>query len=169
MDAILAQSAGPSGPTVGRGPGGELDSSAMPIADQVRRRVAAALAHYPCRPLAITGRTGSGKTRLLRALAPEGDREAAWCPAADLVGRVAESIECDRYPALRAALADDPRPLVVEHLEDLRGKPRTRTELRSLLETASQRRPVLLTLTRARRDRDVLRWLRSWAEVVSLD
>lgn len=169
MDAILAQSAGASGPTVGRGPGGELDSSAMPIADQVRRRVAAALAHYPCRPLAITGRTGSGKTRLLRALAPEGDREAAWCPAADLVGRVAESIECDRYPALRAALADDPRPLVVEHLEDLRGKPRTRTELRSLLETASQRRPVLLTLTRARRDRDVLRWLRSWAEVVSLD
>lgn len=141
----------------------------MPTADQIRRRVAAALAHRSCRPLAITGRTGSGKTRLLRALVPAGISEAAWCPAADLVGRVVESIECDRYPALRASLAGDPRPLVVEHLEDLRGKPRTRTELRSLLETASQRRPVLLTLTRARRDREVLRWLRGWAEVVSLD
>ena len=169
IGSILAQRAVASGPTVGRELAGDYTPRAMPIAVQVRRRVAAALAHQPCRPLAITGRTGSGKTRLLRALAPEGDREAVWCPAADLVGRVAESIECDRYSALRVALVDDPRPLVVEHLEDLRGKPRTRKELRSLLETASRRRPVLLTLTRARRDREVLRWLRSWAEVVSLD
>jgi len=59
--------------------------------------------------------------------------------------------------------------VVVEHLEDLRGKPRTRAELCFLLKTASQRRPVLLTLTRARRDGEVLRWLRGWADVVSLD
>ena len=32
-----------------------------------------------------------------------------------------------------------------------------------------RRRPVVLTLTRARSDGDVLRWLRRWAEVVSLD
>ena len=73
------------------------------------------------------------------------------------------------HESYSAALIGDRRPLCVEHLEDLRGKPRTREELRLLLTRAALRRPVLLTLTRARRDRDVLRWLRGWAEVVSLD
>jgi hypothetical protein len=34
----------------------------------------------------------------------------------------------DRYRAFTNALAVDPRPLVIEHLEDLEGKPRTREE-----------------------------------------
>jgi chromosomal replication initiation ATPase DnaA len=141
----------------------------MPAADQIRSRVAAALTHHPRRPLAIAGRTGSGKTTLLRALAAEGDRHPVWCPAVDLAGLLVEAVRSDRYAALRASIAADPQPLVVEHLEDLRGKPRTRAELRSLLEAASRRRPVVLTLTRARSDGDVFRWLRRWAEVISLD
>ena len=141
----------------------------MPTAARIRPRVAAALARRPCRPLAITGRTGAGKTTLLRAVVAKGDLQAAWCPAVDLVERVIEALRCDRFPALRAALVADPRPLVIEHLEDLRGKPRTRVELRSLLEAATRRRPVLLTLTRSRGDRDVLRWLRGWVELLPLD
>jgi chromosomal replication initiation ATPase DnaA len=141
----------------------------MPTAAGIRPRVAAALSRRPCRPLAITGRTGAGKTTLLRAAMARRDLQAAWCPAVDLVERVIEALRCDRYPALRAALVADPRPLVIEHLEDLRGKPRTRVELRSLLEAATRRRAVLLTLTLSRGDRDVLRWLAGWVELLPLD
>ena len=56
-----------------------------------------------------------------------------------------------------------------EHLEDVRDKPATRHELRRLLQQASARRPVLLTLTRSRGDRQVSRWLRAWTDVTSLD
>jgi chromosomal replication initiation ATPase DnaA len=141
----------------------------MPTPAQISPRVAAALARHPGRPLVIAGPTGAGKTTLLRALAGKTDRAPVWCPAVDLAGWVVDAIRDGCYPALRASLAADPRPLVVEHLEDLRGKPRTRAELRELLKSSSEHRSVLLTLTRARRDRDVRRWLRGWAEVVSLD
>jgi hypothetical protein len=82
---------------------------------------------------------------------------------------MADAIREGRYQSYRAALSADDRPLYVEHLEDLRGKPRTRMELRSLLEAATRRRAVLLTLTRSRGDRDVLRWLRGWVELLPLD
>jgi len=67
-------------------------------------------------------------------------------------------------------LAADARPLVVEHLEDLRGKPRTRKELRRLLlGRAANGGVTLLTLTAARGTARTLRWLGGWADVVSLD
>jgi hypothetical protein len=57
----------------------------------------------------------------------------------------------------------------VEHLEDLRTKPRTREELGRLLGRAATRRPILLTLTRTKGDAEMLAWLRARAEVFSLD
>ena len=142
----------------------------MPTAARIRPRVAAALSRRPCRPLAITGRTGAGKTTLLRALVAEADIEPVWCPAVDLAERVVEALRCDRYAALRAALAADPRPLVVEHLEDLRAKPRTREEIRQLLlSRAANGAASLLTLTAGPGDAEIVRWLGGWADVVSLD
>ena len=142
----------------------------MPTAARIRPHVAAALSRRPCRPLAITGRTGAGKTTLLRDLVAKGDLEAAWCPAVDLVERVIEALRCDRYAALRAALVADPRPLVIEHLEDLRAKPRTREEIRRLLlSRAANGAASLLTLTAGPGDAEIVRWLGGWADVVSLD
>jgi chromosomal replication initiation ATPase DnaA len=110
----------------------------MPTAADIRPRVVAALSDRPCRPFAISGRTGFGKTTLLRAVVAEGALEPVWYSAVDLVDRVVEALRCDRYAALRATLATDPRPLVVEHLEDLRGKPSTREELRLLWSSGPQ-------------------------------
>ena len=142
----------------------------MPTAARIRPHVAAALSRRPCRPLAITGRTGAGKTTLLRDLVAKGDLEAAWCPAVDLVERVIEALRCDRYAALRAALVADPRPLVIEHLEDLRAKPRTREEIRRLLlSRAANGSASILTLTTGPGGAEIVRWLGGWADVVSLD
>jgi chromosomal replication initiation ATPase DnaA len=142
----------------------------MPTADDVRPRVVAALSDRRFRPLAISGRTGVGKTTLLRAVATEGDIEAVWYSAADLVERIVEALRSDGYVVLRAALATDPRLLVVEHLEDLRGKPSTRQELRRLLLLrAANSGATVLTLTAGRDDAEIVRWLDGWADVASLD
>jgi chromosomal replication initiation ATPase DnaA len=142
----------------------------MPTAARIRPRVAAALSRRPCRPLAFTGRTGAGTTSLLRAVVAKGDLQAAWCPAVDLVERVIEALRCDRFAALRASLVADPRPLVIEHLEDLRGKPRTRDEIRRLLlSRAANGAATILTLTTGPGGAEIVRWLGGWAEVVSLD
>jgi chromosomal replication initiation ATPase DnaA len=142
----------------------------MPTAAEIRPRVIAALSHRPCRPLAIAGRTGVGKTALLRALAAEADVEPAWCSAVDLVEQVVEALRCDVYDAWCDALVTDPRPLVVEHLEDLRGKPRTREELRRLLRLrAAKSGATLLTSTRGRGHAEIVKWLGGWADFVSLD
>jgi hypothetical protein len=149
---------------------GHYTRRAMPTAADIRPRVVAALSDRPCRPFAISGRTGVGKTTLLRAVTAEGDLEPVWYSAVDLVERVVEALRCDRYAALRAALATDPRPLVVEHLEDLRGKPSTREELRRLLVLrAASGGATVLTLTAGRDDAEIVRWLDGWADVVSLD
>lgn len=66
-------------------------------------------------------------------------------------------------------LSRDRRPLCVEHLEDLRGKTRTRHELRRLLEHAARRRPVVLTLTCGHGDGEVVRWLATWTDLLTLD
>ena len=69
-----------------------------------------------------------------------------------------------------ATLATDPRPLVVEHLEDLRGKPSTREELRRLLVLrAANGGATVLTLTAGRDDAEIVKWLDGWADVASLD
>ena len=100
----------------------------------------------------------------------EADLEPVWYSAVDLVERVVEALRCEGYAALRAALATDPRPLVVEHLEDLRAKPSTREELRRLLVIRAARGgATVLTLTAGRGDTEIVRWLDGWADVVSLD
>ena len=81
---------------------------------------------------------------------------------------MAQAIRDDRLAVYRSGLTEDPRPLCVEHLEDLRGRPATREELRHILAHAASRRPILLTLTRARGDAEVAAWLRPWTEIVSL-
>jgi hypothetical protein len=59
---------------------------------------------------------------------------------------------------------------VVEHLEDLRGKPRTREELRRLLLLrAAHGGATLLTSTGGRGHAEIVRWLGTWADTVSLD
>jgi hypothetical protein len=121
------------------------------------------------RPFALAGRSGCGKTKLLRQSARRAGRQAVWLSAIDLASELAEAIRCGRQEHYSVALAGDRRPLCVEHLEDLRERPRTREEVRLLLRRAAARRPVLLTLTRTRGDAEVVRWLRSWADVRSLD
>jgi chromosomal replication initiation ATPase DnaA len=132
-------------------------------------RLLAALSHPRSRPVALQGRSGSGKTALLRTLAQATEREAVWCSAFDLVGQLADAIREGRYEKLRASLARDDRPLCVEHLEDLRGKPRAREEVRLVLARAARRRPVLLTLTHSKGAAEVARWLRPWTDLLSLD
>lgn len=142
----------------------------MPAAAKIRPRVVAVLSHRPSRPLAIMGRTGVGKTTLLRAVAAEAEAEPVWCSAVDLVDQIVEALRCDVYDAWRDALVTDPRPLVVEHLEDLRGKPRTREELRHLLLLrAAKGGATLLTSTGGRGHAEIVGWLGGWADFVSLD
>jgi chromosomal replication initiation ATPase DnaA len=141
----------------------------MPTAHQVKPRVLAAIAHRPSRPLAITGRTGVGKTALLRATVAESGLEAVWFSAFDLAERMVDALRGDCYDALQAALATDPRPLVIEHLEDLKEKPQTRDELRLLLLLRATRGgATFLTLTSGRSDSAIVRWLDRWADVESL-
>jgi hypothetical protein len=121
------------------------------------------------RPLVLRGRSRSGKTSILREAARRAGRQTVRYSAFDLAGEVVEAIRGDTYESYRAALVADPRPLCIEHLEDLRGKPSTRDVLRRLLQQAAGRRPVLLTLTRAERDGEIVRWLRPWAQLLSLD
>lgn len=141
----------------------------MASALAVGRKVRAALRRGTSRPLAIEGPSGAGKTRLLRGLAAEAD-PAWWCSAKDLVEEAVEAMRGDRYPAFKAAVATDTRPLMIEHIEDLRAKPQTRAELRRvLLLRAAEGGATILTLTAGRGRSEMVRWLGRWAEVVSLD
>ena len=141
----------------------------MAHAAELAPRLLAALSQPRSRPIALQGRSGSGKTTLLRSLVRATQREAVWCSAFDLTTQLSDAIRKGRYESLRAGLVRDNRPLCVEHLEDLRGKPRTREELRLLLTQAATRRPVLLTLTRSRGAAEVVSWLRPWAQLLSLE
>jgi chromosomal replication initiation ATPase DnaA len=119
--------------------------------------------------IAIAGRSRTGKTTLLRRVAREASSDVVWYSAVDLVSELIDAIRTDRHEECRRHLETDPRPVCIEHLEDLRGKARTRHELRHVLQGASARRAVVLTLTRSRDDAEVLDWLRSWAHLYSLD
>jgi chromosomal replication initiation ATPase DnaA len=132
-------------------------------------RIAAALSRPAGRPLALSGRSGCGKTTLLRGVVASTGKEPVWLSAFDLVNELVTAMRQGRLSSYSNALADDARPLCVEHLEDMRERPHTRAELQHLLQRASKNRPVVLTLTRSRHDSDVTRWLRPWTDFVSLD
>ncbi len=140
----------------------------MANAAELAPRLLAALLHPRSRPIVLQGRSGSGKTTLVKSLVRATRRDAAWCSAFDLTTQLADAIREGRYDSLCSDLARDHRPLCVEHLEDLRRKPRTREELRVVLARAAKRRPVLLTLTRSRGTAEVVRWLRPWVQLLSL-
>jgi len=93
------------------------------------------------RPLAVGGSSGSGKTTLLRDSARRAGTEAVWCSAFDLANELAEAIRGGRQEDYSASLVRDSRPLCIEHLEDLREKPRTREELGLLLKRAASTPP----------------------------
>jgi hypothetical protein len=127
-----------------------------------------ALSRPASKPLALSGRSGSGKTSLLRSAGEQAGREIAWFSATELVTELVDCIRDDRYASSEKLLAGDERPICVEHLEDLEEKPVARRELQLMLAKASAYRPVLLTVTRRKGDRAVHRWLESWTRVVSL-
>jgi chromosomal replication initiation ATPase DnaA len=139
----------------------------MASADELAPRIAGVLSGPASRPLALLGRSGSGKTALLRGVTARSGREVVWGSARDLVERMREAIRDDRYPGYRATFAGDERPRCVEHVEDLRGKPATRGEVQKLLEDRAARgHCTVLTMTRTRGDAEVVEWLASWAELV---
>jgi chromosomal replication initiation ATPase DnaA len=137
---------------------------------EIARRLEETLDRPPSRPLAILGRSGAGKTHLLRSVVEKGARDVAWGNARDLVLQMTEAIRDDHYPRYRASFSGDERPLCIEHLEDLRGKAATRAEVQRLLvERTARRRSTVLTMTRARGDAEVVEWLASWADLLVLD
>jgi hypothetical protein len=58
---------------------------------------------------------------------------------------------------------------VIEHVEDLRGKPSTREELRRLLQSRRDLgHATVLTVTSTAGDAEVVEWLEGWSEVLLL-
>ena len=125
-----------------------------------------ALAAGGSRPLAIVGPSGCGKSTLLRGAMRARGLEPLWLSGFDLVNEMVEAIRADRLNAFRESIANDPRPLVVEHLEDLKGRAWTQAEVRRLFEERVERgNGVLLTLTIGRGAEGVIGWLGQFAEV----
>src|SRR5215470_3133287 len=140
----------------------------MASASHVRARIRAVLGHQSRRLLAIEGRSGAGKTRLLRELLPTGEA-TRWLTARDLVDAAVRAIVDDRYATFESAFVTDQRLLVIEHVEDLRGKPRTRAEVeRAVRLRAAAGGTTLLTLTTGRNTNELRRWLSDWADLTSL-
>lgn len=86
--------------------------------------------------------------------------------ALDLVQGLTAAMREERLVSYCDTLTEDERALCIEHLEDLRGRPCTRAEVERVLRLAAPRRSILLTLTHAKGDREVVRWLRSWTTLV---
>lgn len=77
------------------------------------------------------------------------------------------AVRANRYERWCEVLASDPRPLVMEHLEDLRGRPRTLEELRRCMERRlSHGGTTILTLTLTASAVDVLEWVSQCADVI---
>jgi chromosomal replication initiation ATPase DnaA len=141
----------------------------MSTADELAPAVRAAFSKAAPAPVVIRGRTRAGKTTLLRRLASECRVEPVFRSAFDLTGEMADAIRSDRFDHYSNGLTRDERPLVVEHLEDLRGKPSTREELRHILQSRrDQGHATLLTVTNAMGDAEVVEWLDGWTEVLLL-
>jgi hypothetical protein len=134
----------------------------------LKKKLTAVIRRVASRPLVIEGVSGAGKTRLLRELLPDAGA-ARFCTARDLVEEAVLALRENRYEAFEADLAAETRPLVIEHIEDLRGKVETRAELRrALLIRAAARRPTILTLTTGKGRSQVVRWLGRWADLASI-
>jgi chromosomal replication initiation ATPase DnaA len=126
-----------------------------------------ALASPAKRALALVGASSSGKTSLLRTALGARAVEPRWTTARDLVDAVVEAVRNGHLDEHREAFTNDPRPLVVEHLEDLRSKTLTQRELQRLVdERIARGHAVFLTLTFHRGAQDVIDWLRACADVV---
>jgi chromosomal replication initiation ATPase DnaA len=120
-------------------------------------------------PLAIVGPSGCGKSTQLRGAMRARGLEPLRLSGFDLVNEMVEAIRADRLNAFRESIANDPRPLVVEHLEDQKGRARTQAEVRRLIEDRLDGgHRVFLTLTLAGGAEDVVEWLGQFAEVRQL-
>jgi hypothetical protein len=80
---------------------------------------------------------------------------------------MAAAVRADRYERWCEVLESDSRPLVMEHLEDLRGGPRTLEEVRRCLERRlSHGGTTILTLTLTVAADDVLDSVSPYAGVI---
>jgi chromosomal replication initiation ATPase DnaA len=128
--------------------------------DGSRGAIARALAAQAPRPLCLVGRSGGGKTTLLRQALAEDGVEARWTTARDVVDEIVHAMRSGRYDRWREAFARDPRPVVIEHLEDLHGKRQTQQELGQLLDLRLSRGlAVVLTLTLEAKVVEMVEWL----------
>jgi hypothetical protein len=143
--------------------------SVMPGPDLSRRarsRIESAVSGAP-RLVCVAGRSGVGKTAHLRAAFRAISREARWTTAREAADEMAAAVRANRYESWCEALESEPRPLVMEHLEDLRGRPRTLAELRRSMERRLFRGgTTILTLTLTAAADDVLDSVSQYAEVI---
>jgi hypothetical protein len=129
----------------------------------IDRAVSGARARLVC----VAGRSGVGKTAHLRAAFRASNREARWTTARETVDEMAAAVRANRYERWCEVLERDPRPLVMEHLEDLRGRPLTLEELRRCMERRLSRGgTTILTLTLTAAAGDVLDSVRQYAGVI---
>jgi hypothetical protein len=134
---------------------------------RTRKAIERTISGDATRPLCLIGPSGSGKTRQLREALRAVALEGLWTTARDTADAVVEALSAGRYDSWREAFAGDPRPLVIEHVEDLRGRHRTLEELRCLLDLRRARgHASLLTLTLEPRSEDVVNWLVECCEPV---
>ncbi len=121
------------------------------------------------RTLCLMGPSGAGKTTTLRETLHSRGVESRWAAARDVVDGMVEALRADGYEPWLEAATSEPRALVLEHAEDLRGRPRTMEELRRLFDRRlSRRHPVIVTLTPSAACDDVVAWLRQYADVIRM-
>jgi hypothetical protein len=136
------------------------------LSRRARSRIDRAVSGAP-RLVCIAGRSGIGKTAHLRAAFRASNREARWTTAREAVDEMAAAVRANRYERWCEVLENDPRPLVMEHLEDLRGRPRTLAELRRGMERRlSHGGTTILTLTLTAAADDVLDSVSQYAAVI---
>jgi hypothetical protein len=134
---------------------------------RTRSLIDRAVSGAPARLVCVAGRSGVGKTAHLRAAFRASNREARWTTARETVDEMAAAVRANRYERWCEVLEGDPRPLVMEHLEDLRGRPLTLEELRRCMERRLSRGgTTILTLTLTAAAGDVLDSVRQYAGVI---
>jgi chromosomal replication initiation ATPase DnaA len=142
----------------------------MATTHDVKLQVLAALSRSSRRPLAIVGKTGAGKTTILRSVAREAVSSPIWWSAEDLLHGLVEAAWEKRYGALEDEIACDRRPYFIEHMEDLRERPATRAEFEWLFRRrAESGGPTVVSVTVARGSDEVVDWLQGCAEVIALE